>query len=181
MSATCELHFCNFWHIFGRGTRSGFIKKIGGKKSRATVPLGKFSVSRETDSSKNIFGWFLKPSWAEERVPKVAILAGDCRELRNCGSQILKVRNRSSATFLVRNSAIDLVVRNIAELWRCGLKLRMPSFGYCPRSLKCLFQMIIVRTDWTVRLIIFQSQSQSRNTTIQIILVPRYWYSANKD
>jgi hypothetical protein len=26
-------------------------------------------------------------------------LAVDCRELRNCGSQILKVRNRTSATF----------------------------------------------------------------------------------
>jgi hypothetical protein len=33
------------------------------------------------------------------RVKKEAELAGDCRELRNCGSQILKVRNRSSATF----------------------------------------------------------------------------------
>jgi hypothetical protein len=30
--------------------------------------------------------------------------------------------------FLVRNSAIDLVVRNIAELRSCGLKLRMPTF-----------------------------------------------------
>jgi hypothetical protein len=57
-------------------------------------------------------------------------LAGDGRELRNCGSQILKVRNRSSATFLVRNSEIDLVVRNIAELRRCGLKLRMLTFGH---------------------------------------------------
>ncbi len=43
-------------------------------------------------------------------------LAGDGTELRNCGSQILKVRNRNSATFLVRNAAIDLVVRNIAEM-----------------------------------------------------------------
>jgi hypothetical protein len=50
---------------------------------------------------------------------KVGELAGDCRELRNCGSQILKVRN----------SAIDLVVRKIAELQRCGLKLRRPTFG----------------------------------------------------
>ncbi len=48
--------------------------------------------------------------------------------MRNCGSHILKVRNRSSATFLVRNSAIDLVVLNIAELRRCGLELRMPTF-----------------------------------------------------
>ncbi len=28
----------------------------------------------------------------------------------------------------VRTSAIDLVVRNIAELRRCGLKLRIPTF-----------------------------------------------------
>jgi hypothetical protein len=34
---------------------------------------------------------------------KVGELAGDCRELRNCGSQILKVRNRSSATPQFRN------------------------------------------------------------------------------
>jgi hypothetical protein len=47
---------------------------------------------------------------------KVVKLAGDGTELRNCGSQILKVRNRNSATFLVRNAAIDLVVRNIAEM-----------------------------------------------------------------
>jgi hypothetical protein len=60
---------------------------------------------------------------------KVVKLAGDGRELQNCGSQILKVRNRSSTPFLVRNSAIDLIVRNIAELRRCGLKLRMPTFG----------------------------------------------------
>jgi hypothetical protein len=47
-----------------------------------------------------------------KREQKVVKLAGDGTELRNCGSQILKVRNRSSAAFLVRNSAIDLVVRN---------------------------------------------------------------------
>jgi hypothetical protein len=41
----------------------------------------------------------------------------------------LKVRNRNSATFLVHNSAIDLVVRNIAELQRCGLISRTPTFG----------------------------------------------------
>ncbi len=54
--------------------------------------------------------------------------SGTGTELRNCGSQILKVRNSSSATFLVRNSAIVLVVHNIEELRRCGLKLRMPTF-----------------------------------------------------
>ncbi len=34
-----------------------------------------------------------------KRDKKAAELAGVCRELRNCGSQILKFRNRSSATF----------------------------------------------------------------------------------
>ncbi len=34
-----------------------------------------------------------------KRDKKEAELAGACRELRNCGSQILKFRNRSSATF----------------------------------------------------------------------------------
>ncbi len=58
---------------------------------------------------------------------KVAELAGDCGELWNCGIK-KKVRNRNSATFLVCNSAIDLVDRNIAELRMCGLKLRMPTF-----------------------------------------------------
>jgi hypothetical protein len=38
-SATWELQFCNFWYIFGRGIRSIDGEKIGGKKSRATVPL----------------------------------------------------------------------------------------------------------------------------------------------
>ncbi len=61
-------------------------------------------------------------------------LAGDRKELRNSGSQILKVRNPNSAAFSVRNSAINLVVRNVAELRRCGLKLRMPTFAKytCP-------------------------------------------------
>ncbi len=31
--------------------------------------------------------------------------------------------------FLVCNSAINLVVGNIAELQRCGLKLKMPTFA----------------------------------------------------
>ncbi len=56
-------------------------------------------VSRELDSSKNILVDFLNHPGLKKRYQKVAELAGDCRELRNCGSQILKVRNRSSATF----------------------------------------------------------------------------------
>jgi hypothetical protein len=65
--AAWELNFRNFRHIFYSGIRSGSWKKIGGKKSRATVPWRQVLASRETDSSKNIFGWFLKPSWAEEK------------------------------------------------------------------------------------------------------------------
>jgi hypothetical protein len=34
-SATWELTFRNFWHIFDRGIRSIHGKKIGGQKSRA--------------------------------------------------------------------------------------------------------------------------------------------------
>ncbi len=48
---------------------------------------------------KIVFGWFLKHPKPRKMDYKVGELAGDRRELRNCGSQILKVRNRSSATF----------------------------------------------------------------------------------
>jgi hypothetical protein len=34
------------------------MKKIGGKKSRASVPLRQVFGSIETESSYNIFGWF---------------------------------------------------------------------------------------------------------------------------
>jgi hypothetical protein len=57
-------------------------------------------VSIETDDSKIIFSRFLKKDpELRKRDKKVAEQAGDCRELRNCGSHILKVRNRSFATF----------------------------------------------------------------------------------
>jgi hypothetical protein len=38
--------------------------------------LGKFSVSRETEDSKNIFGRFLKPSWSEVKGLECSGLAG---------------------------------------------------------------------------------------------------------
>ncbi len=98
-SATWELNCRNFWPIFGRGIRSGSRKKLDVKKLVQLSLYGKFLVSRETDSSKNIFRWFLNSSWAEKKVPESSGMAGDCIELRNCGSQILKLRNRSSATF----------------------------------------------------------------------------------
>jgi hypothetical protein len=86
-------------------------------------------VSREIDSCK-IFLVDFKNHHPElrKRYQKVAKLAGDCGELRNCRSQILKVRNQVPQLFSVRNSAIDLVVRNIAELQKCGLKLLMPTY-----------------------------------------------------
>jgi hypothetical protein len=80
---------------------------------------------------------------------KVGELAGDCRELRNCGSQILKVRNGSSELFLVCNSAIDLPVRNIAELRRCGLKFRMRTFA-CHRKIILHLQLVV--TDKNMRI-----------------------------
>ncbi len=42
---------------------------------------------------------FLKRPELRKRDKKVAELAGDCRELWNCRSQILNIRNRSSTTF----------------------------------------------------------------------------------
>jgi hypothetical protein len=92
---------------------------------------------------QNVFIDFKNHPELRKKDLKVAELAGDCGKLRNCVSHILKVCNRSSATFfLVRNSAIDLVVRNIEELRRCGLKLRMPNFAsYC--CLKCNKSLIV--------------------------------------
>jgi hypothetical protein len=52
-------------------------------------------------------------------VNKVGELAGDCRELGNCGSQILKVRNHSSATFFspqFRNQIGSLQYCGIVEV-----------------------------------------------------------------
>ncbi len=96
-SATWELQFRNFQHIFGHGILSIHIKKLEGSKISCYFPLRQvFFISRGTDSFENIFGWFLKPSWAEE---KGLELAGDWGELRNCGSQKSKVCNCSSATF----------------------------------------------------------------------------------
>ncbi len=107
----------------------------------------KFSVSRETEDSKNIFFLLLKPAWAEEKGQEVA----DWQETaESCGIAEVKFW-RSAITvpqlFLVHNSAIDLVVRNMRS---CGLKLRMPSFGYDSSiyyawqvlTLRCLMQWV---------------------------------------
>jgi hypothetical protein len=42
-------------------------KKIWGQKSHATVHLRQIFGFYRKNSSKNIFGCFLKPSWAEEK------------------------------------------------------------------------------------------------------------------
>jgi hypothetical protein len=93
-------------------------------------PFGKFLVSRETDSSKNVFGWFLKPCWAEE---KGLQSGGTGRRMQRLAelrkSNFAGLQSQFCDFFLFRNSAIDLVVRNISELRRCGLKLRMPTFA----------------------------------------------------
>jgi hypothetical protein len=57
------------------------------------------SVSRKTEDSKNIFFLLLKLACPEEKGQESIGLAGDCGKLRNCGSQIFKVGNHSSATF----------------------------------------------------------------------------------
>jgi hypothetical protein len=62
----------------------------------------------------------LETSGTGQRLQKVA-------ELRK--SNFEGAQSQFCNCFLVRNSAIDLVVSNIAELRRCGLKLRMPRFG----------------------------------------------------
>ncbi len=60
--------FC-YWEDFKGTVAQDFQiqKKIGGQKSRATVPLRQFLFSTETKGSKNIIGCFLKASWAEEK------------------------------------------------------------------------------------------------------------------
>jgi hypothetical protein len=84
--------------------------------------------SIETDGSKIISSRFKKKQpELRKRDKKVAETAGDCRELRNCGSHILKVCNRNSATFFspqFRNRfgcpqycGIAEVRTTIAEVW----------------------------------------------------------------
>jgi hypothetical protein len=68
--------------------------------------------------------------------------------IKSCGMpkvQFLSVAIAVPQLFLVCNSAIVLVVRNIAELRKWGLKLRMPTFKelavskrhVCPKN-KCI-------------------------------------------
>ncbi len=98
-SATWELQFRNFRHIFGCGIRSIHGEKIRAKKYRATVPLRQvFGFQRNRGFYKYFF-LLLKSAWAEEKGQESSGLAGDCGKLRNCGSQIFKVRNPNSATF----------------------------------------------------------------------------------
>jgi hypothetical protein len=61
-------------------------------KSHATVPLRQVLVCIETVNSKNIFGWFLKTSWAEEKGQERSWTG---RRLQSCG--IAKVKFWRSA------------------------------------------------------------------------------------
>ncbi len=67
----------------------------------------------------------LKTSWADEKGQESSWTGRKLwrvAELRKSNFEVPQL-------FLVRNSAIILVVRNIAELRKCGLKLRMPTFA----------------------------------------------------
>jgi hypothetical protein len=60
--------FCYWEDVKGAVAREFQIqKKIGGQKSRATVPLRQFFVFHRNKRSKNIVGCFLKSSWAEKK------------------------------------------------------------------------------------------------------------------
>jgi hypothetical protein len=99
-SATWELQFRNFRHIFGRGNWSIHGEKNQRSKLLCYCPFkASFRFPEKQRILKIFFFLLLKPSWAEEKGQERSGLAGDCGKLRNCGSQILKVRNHSSATF----------------------------------------------------------------------------------
>jgi hypothetical protein len=103
------------------------MKKIGGKKYRVTVPS--FWFPEKQTVLKIFLVDFLNHPELRKRYQKVV---GIGRRLQRVAELRKSNFLRSAITvlqlFLIRNSAIDLVVRNIAELRRCGLKLRMPSF-----------------------------------------------------
>jgi hypothetical protein len=86
-------------------------KKIEVKNFLLLPLYGKFLVSRATDSSTNISGCFFKQSRAEE---KGLESSGTGRRLRKVAE--LQKSNFEDLQSLFRNSAIDLVVRNIAKL-----------------------------------------------------------------
>jgi hypothetical protein len=74
-------------------------KKIGDNKFRATVPLRQVWVPEKQTVLKIFLVDFKNHPELRKRYQKVAELAGDCGELRNCGSLILKVSSRNCATF----------------------------------------------------------------------------------
>jgi hypothetical protein len=151
--------------IWGR-----FIKK---KKQRPKISCyfpfyASFWFPLKQTIVKIVFGWFLKHPELRKNY-QVGELAEDCRELRNCGSQILKVRNRSSTTFLVRNSAIDLVVRNIAEvrtkiadahLWKQWIDIDFVSDWIFSKGDHCQIQVIIC-TEFKWHIFGLQNSSRS--------------------
>ncbi len=117
---------------------------IHGKKVRPKISCycpfkARFCFQRNRRFSK-YFWLILKLSCAEEKGLEISGTGRRLRrvvELQKSNFEALQpqFRNHSSTTivpqlFLVRHSAIALVVRNIAELRRCGLKLRMPNFAF---------------------------------------------------
>jgi hypothetical protein len=78
----------------------GLFRKKWRPKIRCYCPFkASFWFPQKQTVLKILLIAFLNHPELKKRDKKVVKLAGDDRELRNCGSQILKVRNRSSATF----------------------------------------------------------------------------------
>jgi hypothetical protein len=91
-------------------------KKIGGQKSHATVSLMQFSGSLRNGRFKkfwlifkNILNWGKGTRQWRNRQET-------CRELRIAEVKFWRSATAVQKLFSVRNSAIDLVVRNIAEV-----------------------------------------------------------------
>ncbi len=64
-----------------------------------------------TDNSKNIFGWFLKPSWAEEKGLESSSTGRRLRRVTELRSLNFKgPQSQFRNFFFVRNYAIDLVI-----------------------------------------------------------------------
>ncbi len=90
-----ELHFHNF-RFFWLWNPFDSWKKIGGKKS---VPLRQVFGFQRNSQFKKMFGWFVKPSWAQEKGLESSRTGSRLRRVEDCGSPILKVHHCRSATY----------------------------------------------------------------------------------
>jgi hypothetical protein len=96
------------------------MNKIGGQKSRATVSLRQVS-----SDSKNIFGWFLRPSYAEE----------NGQESSGTGRRLWRVAELRKSNFKGPQSQFrnffspqfDQFHSRFGCGLSCGLKLRIPN------------------------------------------------------